>query len=106
MAKPKMKPLFGNVTSVKEVKIIAEPKQVIENTTAVAVRSEVDGWVSIYQPDAPTDRFVLIGPEKERFSCKFYNPITNDFIGSSMLAMYNLRDHFDRNIIPKDEGWK
>ena len=106
MAKPKMKPLFGNATPAKEVKIIAEPKHVIENATAVAVRSEVDGWVSIYQPDAPTDRFVLISPKNERFACKFYNPITNDFIGSSMLAMYNLLDHFDRNIIPKDEGWK
>lgn len=88
----------------KEVKIIAEPKQVIENTTAVAVRSEADGWVSIYQPDAETDRFVLISPKKESFACKFYNRITNDFIGHSMLSMYNLRDHFDRNIIPKEEG--
>ncbi|MGM9543567.1 MAG: hypothetical protein ACI3T9_01155 [Romboutsia timonensis] len=89
----------------KEVKIIAEPKQVIENTTAVAVRSETDGWVSIYQPDAETDRFVLISPKHKRFACKFYNRNNDDFVGCSLLSIYNLREHFDRNIIPKEVGY-
>lgn len=102
----KMKPLFGYVEPVEEVKIIAEPKQVIENTTAVAVRSEIDGWISIYQPEDSSDRFVLISPKHERFACKFYNKVTDDFVGASLLSMYNLKDHFDRSIIPEKESLK
>lgn len=88
----------------KEVKIIAEPKRVIENTTAIAIRSEKDGWISLYQTNADTDRFVLISPKKERFACKFYNKENDDFVGCSLLSIYNLKEHFDRNIIPKEEG--
>lgn len=97
-------PLF--TAPVKEVKIVAEPQNVVEGKTAIVKQSEIDGWISIYQPEDSTDRFVLISPKHERFACKFYNPITNDFVGASLLSMYNLRDHYDRNIIPKEEGWK
>lgn len=110
---PKFKPksLFGNpnpavimVNEPKEIKIVAEPKNIVEDMVAIVKKSEIDGWISIYQPDHHTDRFVLISPKNERFACKFYNPIRNDFVGHSMLSMYNLRDHFDRSIIPEDEG--
>lgn len=112
---PKFKPksLFGNpnpaviiVNEPKEIEIIAEPTNVVEGKTAIVKKSEKDGWISIYQPDDSSDRFVLISPKNERFACKFYNPIRKDFVGASMLSMYNLRDHFDRNIIPEDEGLK
>lgn len=109
----KPKALFGNpnppiivVNQPEEIKVVAEPNNIVEGITAVVKKSEVDGWISIYQPEHHTDRFVLISPKNERFACKFYNPITNDFVGASMLSMYNLRDHFDRNIIPKEEGLK
>lgn len=103
--KLKMKPLFTCITPAEEIKVVAEPTNVVEDKIAIVKKSEIDGWTSIYQPDAATDRFVLISPKNERFACKFYNPIRNDFVGASMLSMYNLKDHFDRNIIPEKEGF-
>lgn len=79
--------------------------EVVKKEPDVVAESNIDGWVSKYIPDAPTDRFVLISPSGERFACKFYNPITKDFVGASLLSMYNLRDHFDRKIIPAKEGF-
>lgn len=105
--KPKFKPLFGELPT----KSIDKPKtteiaEVMPQTTGDKVEGEsnIDGWISQYIPNAGTDRFVLISPKGERFACKFYNRITNDFVGASMLAMYNLKDHYDRNIIPVEEN--
>lgn len=81
-------------------KPVETPK--VENTSTIASRSEIDGWVSIYQPVDGSDRFVLITPKGEKYTCKFYNSESDSFIGQSALAMYNLKEHFDRNIIPKD----
>lgn len=98
----KLKPIPLFAAPVKEVKIIAEPKKVINDTVAIVKQSEVNGWISIYQPDAPTDRFVLISPTKERFACKFYNREKDDFVGQSLLSIYRLREHFDRSIITEE----
>ena len=104
---PRFKPLFG----VIEDKSIDEPKtteiaEVMPQTTGPKVEGEsnIDGWISKYIPKDGTDRFVLISPKGEKFACKFYNRVTNDFVGASLLSMYNLKDHYDRNIIPKEEG--
>ena len=101
--KPKFKPLFslGEDNNTDKPKTI-EIAKVMPQTTGPEVEGEsnIDGWISQYIPSAGTDRFVLISPKGEKYACKFFNPITNDFVGASMLAMYNLRDHYDRNIIP------
>lgn len=103
---PKARPLFGPGSKIEEVKIpeVEIPTVEIPKVIGNIVESEIDGWKSQYAPDEPTDRFILISPDNERFACKFYNRITNDFVGSSMLSMYNLRDHYDRSIIPDEEG--
>lgn len=103
---PKARPLFGPGSKMEEVKIpeVEIPAVEIPKVISNIVESEIDGWKSQYAPDEPTDRFILISPNNERFVCKFYNRITNDFVGASMLSMYNLRDHYDRSIIPDDEG--
>ena len=105
---PRFKPksLFGNPNPA--VIVVKEPelKESVVKKDTIVKESNIDGWVSQYIPNADTDRFVLISPKNERFACKFYNPIRKDFVGASMLSMYNLRDHFDRSIIPEDEGLK
>lgn len=63
-------------------------------------KSIIDGFESIHEPEANTDRFILINHNTgERFACKFYNKDRDDFVGASCLAMYNLKDHFDRKVI-------
>ena len=83
----------------KEEPKIEAPKKKELN---IVSESNIDGWISQYIPEATIDRYVLQSPKGERFSCKFYIKDRNDFIGSSLLAMYNLNDHFDRNILPKE----
>lgn len=104
----KPKALFGNpnppIIVVNEPKIIVEPKNIIEDKVAIVKQSEIDGWISIYQPDAANDRFVLLSPDGKRFACKFYRRLENEFIGQSLLSMYSLKEHFDRTIIPEEEG--
>lgn len=95
---PVARSLFGPSPIKEEVKV-----ESVKTGPEVKGESNIDGYISKYIPDAPTDRFVLITPEGKEFACKFYNRITNDFVGASMLAMYNLRDHFDRTIIPLEE---
>lgn len=103
MRKEKIEPRFiqrklFDTTPTQETKAIIEPvEEVID-------KSVIDGWTSIYQKDDSTDRFVLLSPSGERYACKFYNRITNDFIGASFLAMVMLNEHFDRSIISGKEG--
>lgn len=94
--------LFAITTNKPE--IIAEPKQVVVDATSTVVRSVTNNWISAYQPDVGTDRFLLISPEGKTYACKFYNRETDKFLGASLIAMYALNEFFDRSIIPGTEG--
>lgn len=98
-------PLFGisNIKKEEEEPVLVSRTISPEiSTVKVEAESNRGGWISQYIPNDITDRFILISPKGERFACKFYNTITNDFIGASLLAMYNLKEHYDRDIIPKE----
>lgn len=101
MKKEKIEPRFIQ-RKLFDTTPIQETKATIEPVEEVIDKSVIDGWTSIYQKDDSTDRFVLLSPSGERYACKFYNRITNDFIGASFLAMVNLKEHFDRSIIPNE----
>lgn len=103
MKKEKIEPRFIQ-RKLFDTTPIQETKAIIEPVEEVIDKSIIDGWTSIYQKDDSTDRFVLLSPSGERYACKFYNRITNDFIGASFLAMVNLKEHFDRSIISEKEG--
>lgn len=103
MKKEKIEPRFIQ-RKLFDTTPIQETKAIIEPVEEVIDKSVIDGWTSIYQKDDSTDRFVLLSPSGERYACKFYNRITNDFIGASFLAMVNLKEHFDRSIISEKEG--
>lgn len=103
MIKEKIEPRFIQRKLFDTIPI-QETKAIIEPVEEVIDKSVIDGWTSIYQKDDSTDRFVLLSPSGERYACKFYNRITNDFIGASFLAMVNLKEHFDRSIISEKEG--
>lgn len=94
--------LFAVTTNKPE--IIAKPERVIEDATAIVVRSVTNNWISVYQPDVGTDRFLLISPEGKSYACKFYNRKKDKFLGASLIAMYALNEFFDRSIIPRTEG--
>ena len=103
MKKEKIEPRFiqrklFDTTPIQETKVIYGPVETVID------KSVIDGWTSIYQEDDSADRFVLLSPSGERYACKFYNRITNDFIGASFLAMVMLNEHFDRSIISGKEG--
>lgn len=97
-----LRPLFSLNSKDKEPEIINN----IEETKTLAIEAESSqcGWISRYVPSEHTDRFQLISPEDTKYACKFYNKDTDDFVGASLMAMYMLRDHFDRSIIPVDEN--
>lgn len=97
------RPLFGPAPTKEEIVIDLTKKEPIKTGPEVKGESNIDGYISKYIPDASTDRFILITPDGKEYACKFYNRITNDFVGASMLAMYHLKDHFDRTIIPLEE---
>lgn len=100
-----MSRLFETYSSKQKQEVKKEePKIEIPKKKELNVFSEsnIDGWISQYIPEAPTDRYVVYSPKGEKFACKFYNKDRNDFIGSSLLSMYNLNDHFDRNILPEE----
>lgn len=103
MKKEKIEPRFiqrklFDTTPTQETKVIIEPvEEVID-------KSVIDGWTSIYQKDDSTDRFVLLSPSGERYACKFYNKVTDDFISASFMSMVMLNEHFDRSIISEKEG--
>lgn len=103
MKKEKIEPRFIQ-RKLFDTTPIQETKAIIEPVEEVIDKSVIDGWTSIYQKGDSTDRFVLLSPSGERYACKFYNRITNDFIGASFLAMVNLKEHFDRSIISEKEG--
>ena len=63
--------------------------------------SNRDGIISIFNPNDSTDRFTVI-VEGKRYCGKFYNKDKNDFVSASMLAIYNLNEHFDRSILPEE----
>ena len=87
VSKHAAKPLFD--IHKKQVEVKQEIKKAI-----------TEGFESIHDPEASSDRFVLINHNTgERFACKFYNEDRDDFVGASMLAMYNLKEHFDRSVI-------
>lgn len=91
--KIKPKALFGNPKST--IIIVNEPKVLNKEP----IRSEINGWVSIYEPNAEKDRFVLISITNFKYACKFYDKDKDSFIGDSLLSMYMLKDHYDRSII-------
>lgn len=76
-----------------------KPKELNKNESII--KTDKDGWTSIYDPNNENERFVLISPKDEKFSCKFYHRDADDFIGPSLNAMYSLYVHYDRNIIPE-----
>jgi|GEM_PF-3720403 len=64
-------------------------------------------YVSHINLEPNEDMFVLEDLENaEIFTCKFYNEEKDEFIGSSVMGMYKLNDHFDRSIIPEKEETK
>lgn len=100
---PVARSLFGPMSTKEEPTVDLAKVEPVKTGSEVKGESNIDGYISKYIPDAGTDRFVLITPEGKEYACKFYNRVTNDFVGASMLSMYNLRDHFDRTIIPLEE---
>lgn len=96
-----VRPLFGP-TPVKEETVDLAKVAPVKKSPEVEAESNIDGYISKYIPKAPMDRFILIAPDGKEYACKFYNRDTNTFIGASMLSMYNLNDHFDRNILPME----
>ena len=103
MKKEKIEPRFIQ-RKLFDTTPIQETKAIIEPVEEVIDKSVIDGWTSIYQKDDSTDRFVLLSPTGERYACKFYNKVTDDFVGASFMSMVMLNEHFDRSIISGKEG--
>lgn len=104
MKKEKIEPRFIQ-RKLFDTTPLEETKTIIEPVEEVVDKSVIDGWTSIYQQDDSNDRFVLLSPNGERYSCKFYNKVTNDFVSASFMSMVMLNEHFDRGIIPNEEGF-
>lgn len=77
------------------------PKEEPIKETKEMIESNRDGIISIFNPNDSTDRFTVI-VEGKRYCGKFYNKDKNDFVSASMLAIYNLNEHFDRSILPEE----
>ena len=57
---------------------------------------------SRYCPNEAEKRFIVVKDGKEYYT-KFYNKEKDEFIGASLLAMYNCNEYFDRSLLPEHE---